>query len=379
MDPINTPVWYAAFQNQTHTGLYIWSGVECNPSPGAADVPPMLSTQTGPLPFSFLLIQGKKTCLKSADRASSVNQESSRPSFTPESLMSSHTDGGQVFQWDRGYGSANKCPEGKLRVLLLGDDEYESQEGEHLRIEDVVAGGTWRRNPPRTCLALESEGLVTTFGGAHTLKFDGTLNGILVASMVDIGTTHNFISRRLITTLVFDMDNLELILGMDWLSSSGEVVHDWHNFWMKFNYACTSVVLQGISWNQPHSAALQQWLGVPVWLQGAQLLDEAKRDVEIQQLIQKYLLNSTKLPGYTLKNGILHYQNHVVISLHSKFIRLLLHEFHNTPSGFVRECDVKKASSTVPGGLLQPLDIPDAIWENLSMDFIVGLPLIPPK
>lgn len=44
---------------------------------------------------------------------------------------------------------------------------------------------------------------------------------------------------------------------------------------------------------------------------------------------------------------------------------------------FVRACDVCqhcRASSLVPGGLLQPLDIQTAIWEELSMDFITGLP-----
>lgn len=44
---------------------------------------------------------------------------------------------------------------------------------------------------------------------------------------------------------------------------------------------------------------------------------------------------------------------------------------------FVKACHIcqrYKASSTAPNGLLQPLDIPNAICEHLSMDFILGLP-----
>jgi hypothetical protein len=44
---------------------------------------------------------------------------------------------------------------------------------------------------------------------------------------------------------------------------------------------------------------------------------------------------------------------------------------------FVRACDTcqrQKYSATIPGGLIQPLPVPNAVWEELSLDFVTGLP-----
>lgn len=83
----------------------------------------------------------------------------------------------------------------------------------------------------------------------------------------------------------------------------------------------------------------------------------------------------------------------------------LLEEFHASPTGehsgiyrtyrrmaqslfwpkmkaaitaYVASCHIcqSKYQASSPAGLFQPLPIPNAIWEELSMDFIVGLPKI---
>jgi hypothetical protein len=46
---------------------------------------------------------------------------------------------------------------------------------------------------------------------------------------------------------------------------------------------------------------------------------------------------------------------------------------------YVPECDTcwkVKVDYMKPGGLLQPLSIPEWKWDDISRDFIVGLPLI---
>lgn len=103
-------------------------------------------------------------------------------------------------------------------------------------------------------------------------------------------------------------------------------------------------------------------------------------------------------------NGLLCYNNRIVIPPGSPLITALLKEHHDSFIGghsgalrtfkrlsqqffwpsmhktvreYVAACDTchrAKYESLSPAGLLQPLPIPNQIWEDLSMDFVDGLP-----
>jgi len=51
---------------------------------------------------------------------------------------------------------------------------------------------------------------------------------------------------------------------------------------------------------------------------------------------------------------------------------------HKDIKDFVQQCLIcqqAKHNTTLPYGLLEPLPIPHKIWDDVDMDFIIGLPL----
>ena len=131
---------------------------------------------------------------------------------------------------------------------------------------------------------------------------------------------------------------------------------------------------------------------------------EVQADPVLKKIIEELQQDPDSHPSYTIENGKLHYKERLVLSSTSVWIPKLLQEFHTTPTGghsgifkthrrlaqsifwlgmkksvtdFVAACHTcqrNKYQASSPMGLLQPLPIPNAVWEEISMDFIVGLP-----
>ena len=106
-------------------------------------------------------------------------------------------------------------------------------------------------------------------------------------------------------------------------------------------------------------------------------------------------------PGYSVVQDRLYYHHQLVLPAQSSLIPLILHECHDSPTSnhlrvlktlkrvsvslkwygmkksYVAACPMcqrNKHSTLSPNGLLQSLPIPNQIWEDLSLDFIEGLP-----
>ena len=137
------------------------------------------------------------------------------------------------------------------------------------------------------------------------------------------------------------------------------------------------------------------------------LLDAIKaswvQDPHLQSLIQALEAGQPR-PHYTWQQGILYRKGKVMVGNDPTLKQQLLQVFHDSAVGghsgrevtkkklgsvlywkglnkdvrnYVRACVIcqrNKPDLAAPAGLLQPLPIPNTIWEDISMDFIEGLP-----
>jgi hypothetical protein len=127
-------------------------------------------------------------------------------------------------------------------------------------------------------------------------------------------------------------------------------------------------------------------------------------DPKISHMIQQLQSNAPVSPGYSWLHDELRYKGCLYLSKQSKLKSIVLSKLHASPTtghsgftktydkvkhsflwdgmkqdvhNFVVECDVcqrNKGEIVKSPGTLQPLPIPPAIWRDISMDFITGLP-----
>lgn len=140
------------------------------------------------------------------------------------------------------------------------------------------------------------------------------------------------------------------------------------------------------------------------WIEWEELDAQVTQDPKLNRIIQALQQNPSSVRPYNLSQGRLFHKGRIVLPANSPLIPRLLTEFHATPLGgdasayrtyrrlaanvywpgmikmvqkFIAGCLVcqkNKYEAMVPASLLQPLPIPNVVWEDIAMDFITGLP-----
>lgn len=90
----------------------------------------------------------------------------------------------------------HKCPERALRVLILGEGETMTEEGEIVSMEDVTV-----ESEEEVEVECKLMGVLGSMGESHTMKVEGKIQNVDLLVLIDSGASHNFISPKVTTAL----------------------------------------------------------------------------------------------------------------------------------------------------------------------------------
>ena len=122
-------------------------------------------------------------------------------------------------------------------------------------------------------------------------------------------------------------------------------------------------IRQRLAGNDPKAACFHQDSEGVLWFKNRLVVPKKLE-------LQKQILDEAHLSRYSIHPG----SNKMYQDLRQ---RLWWTRMKREIAQYVSECDIckrVKASHLRPAGLLQPLTIPSEKWEDISIDFIVGLP-----
>ncbi|XP_017428812.2 uncharacterized protein LOC108336878 [Vigna angularis] len=181
---------------------------------------------------------------------------------------------GRCFHYGGPYSPGHRCAERSMRVMILAEEDEDEEADENVAVEQMT---------------MKLSGL-STYGllQSNTMKLQGWVQGQKVLVLIDSGATHSFISTKLVKELglectdtlpykiclgdgqkkvtsgyctrvpmlleglevkdkfyLFELSGVDVILGITWLASLGEIKVDWGQLIMKVAHGGEEVEIKG--------------------------------------------------------------------------------------------------------------------------------------
>jgi hypothetical protein len=177
-----------------------------------------------------------------------------------------------------------------------------------------------------------------------------------------------------------------------------------YDYTIQFKTGKTNVVADALSCRSDSTSGIILSLTMPNFVFLDQLKQALASSPAFNTLVRDITTSPASLPHHQIHDGLVLYKGRIWLDRTIPFCTTLLEEFHSSPIAghmgvnktlarlqanfwwenmkqdvqtFVSQCLIcqqVKYDTKKPAGLLQPLPIPSAIWEDLSLDFITGLP-----
>ncbi|KAJ1436019.1 Aspartic peptidase domain superfamily [Sesbania bispinosa] len=195
---------------------------------------------------------------------------------------------GLCFKCGGTYHPSHMCPDKQIRIMILeegnqgNEGEFDNSPHDGDEIDDDVVEGK--------CSVLSLQSLVEDKSTqSYTLKLRGKIKEVPILILVDSRATHNFISQKLVESLdweyenarsmkvlmgdghltrtqglcrdlemeleggnftvdayLFELQDIDMILGVSWLASFGEMLVDWRDHIMKIQTPEGVRILKGV-------------------------------------------------------------------------------------------------------------------------------------
>ncbi|XP_031257121.1 uncharacterized protein LOC116115112 [Pistacia vera] len=179
-------------------------------------------------------LHGVRSQNRSWERGGTTPTKSDGFRWLTEADIQYKRERGLCFRCDEKFGPNHRCRNKSLQVLLMLEEEEDTEREE---------------------VTLEADDEPTSED--KTLKLRGLLGTEEVIVLVDSGASHNFISHDLVHRLGLSVEKgkafevmvgnggADVVLGVAWLSTLGDVCANWKNLTMAFSREGRKVTLRG--------------------------------------------------------------------------------------------------------------------------------------